>query len=57
MEVENEVTEPNVGIGGFEHIQSTSQVPGNEIDDNSDSEDETYVEGVVNLLDFVSELQ
>jgi hypothetical protein len=58
MQVENEVTEPNVGIGGsFEHIQKTSQAPENEFDDSSDSEDETYTEGVVNLLDFVSELQ
>jgi hypothetical protein len=58
MQVENEVTEPNVGIGGgFEHIQITSQAPENEIDDSSDLEDETYAEGVVNLLDFVSELQ
>jgi hypothetical protein len=66
MQVENEVTELNVGKGGnFEHIQSTSgqelqltsQAPENEIDDSSDSEDETYAEGVVNILDFVSELQ
>jgi hypothetical protein len=60
MQVENEVTEPNVGIGGgFEHIQITSesQAPENEIDDSSDSEDETYTDGVVNLLDFVSDLQ
>lgn len=55
MQVENEVTEPNVG--GFELIQNISQAPENEIDDCSDSEDETYAEGVVNLLDFVSELQ
>lgn len=55
MQVENKVTEPNVG--SFEHIQITSQAPENEIDDSSDSEDETYTEGVVNLLDFVSELQ
>ncbi|KAF8159743.1 hypothetical protein B0H34DRAFT_674051 [Crassisporium funariophilum] len=29
----------------------------NEIDDTSDLEDEDYTEGVVNMLDFVSELQ
>ena len=58
MHIENEVTEPNVGIGGnFEHIQITSQAPENEIDDSSDSEDETYTEGVVNMSDFVLELQ
>ena len=63
MQVENEFTEPNVGI--VEHIQSTaepglqltSQAPENEIDNSSDSEDEIYAEGVVNMLDFVSELQ
>ena len=48
-------TEPNVG--GFELIQNTSQALENEIDDCSDSEDESYAEGVINLLDFVSELQ
>ena len=58
MHVENEVTEPNVGIdGNFKHIQIMSQAPENEIDDSSDSEDEAYTDGVVNLLDFVSELQ
>ena len=31
--------------------------PANEIDDSSDSEDENYAEGVVNMLDFVSDLQ
>ena len=66
MQVENEVTEPNVAIdGNFELIQSTtepglqstSQAPENEINDSSDSEDEAYAEGVVNMLDFVSDLQ
>jgi hypothetical protein len=58
MQVENEVNEPNVAIhGDFEQIQLISQAPKNEIDDSSDSEDETYAEGVVNMLDFVSELQ
>lgn len=70
MQVENEVTERNVGIGGsFEDIQSEStsgqgphltsqaQASENEIDDSSDSEDEAYAEGVVNMLDFVSDLQ
>ena len=28
-----------------------------DIDDNTDSEDENYTEGMVNMLDFVSELQ
>lgn len=28
-----------------------------DIDDNTDLEDENYTEGVVNMLDFVSELQ
>jgi len=31
--------------------------PANEIDDSSDSEGENYAEGVVNMLDFVSNLQ
>jgi hypothetical protein len=55
MQIENEATEPKVG--SFEHNQLTSPAPENEIDDSSDSEDETYAEGVVNILDFVSELQ
>ena len=54
MHIENEVTEPNVGIdGNFEHIQIMSQAPENEIDDSSDSEDEAYTDRVLNLLDFV----
>jgi len=66
MQVENEVTEPNVAIdGNFEliqstaepELQSTSQAPENEINDSSDLEDEAYAEGVVNMLDFVSDLQ
>ena len=60
MQIENEVSQPNASVGisrGFEHTQITSQAPKNENDDSSDSEDETYAEGVVNLLDFVSELQ
>jgi hypothetical protein len=28
-----------------------------DIDNNTDSEDENYTEGMVNMLDFVSELQ
>ena len=28
-----------------------------DIDDDTDSEDENYTEGMVNMLDFVSELQ
>jgi hypothetical protein len=66
MQVENEVTERNIGIGGSselihstseQELPCTSQALENEIDDGSDSEDETYTEGVVNMLDFVSELQ
>jgi hypothetical protein len=29
----------------------------NEMDNDSDSEDENYKEGMINMLDFVSELQ
>ena len=58
MHIENKATEPNLWIdGNFKHIHITSQAPENEVDDSSDSEDEAYTEGVVNLLDFVSELQ
>ena len=58
MHIENKATKPNLGIdGNFEHIHITSQAPENEVDNSSDSEDEAYTEGVVNLLDFVSELQ
>ena len=68
MEDKNTTTDANFEISkGHEKIHSNSEtdvrsslplVPTeNDTDDGSDSEDENFREGVVNMLDFVSELQ
>lgn len=68
-EDKNTTSDANFEISkGHEKINSNSEtdlsspslplVPTqNDTDDGSDSEDENFTEGVVNMLDFVSELQ
>ena len=64
----NTTTDANFEMGkSHEKIHSNSEkdfrsslplVPTeNDTDDGSDSEDESFTEGVVNMLDFVSDLQ
>ena len=61
------ITDPDIGESGrhesfnFETTVGRSSLPlhtgENDIDNSTDSEDENYTEGMVNMLDFVSELQ
>jgi hypothetical protein len=66
MEVENATTDPISRSHESENIHSNSETirsslplvaTENEMDDGTDSEDENYKEGIINMLDFVSELQ
>lgn len=66
MEDENTTTDPNIAKSrSHENLHSNSETRNSlpfvagekDIDDSTDSEDENYTEGMVNMLDFVSELQ
>ena len=60
MEVENDRSQDSENIhSNSETVRKSLPLVAaeNEMDDSTDSEDENYKEGIINMLDFVSELQ